>query len=195
MCTIFSGHISFGEEDWGKVYFGPTYVHHEIDRKSIPHEYLLAWETEKEADFSSFRFTHDCGYDVDGPTKQALMELLEEWGKEQEEHVHEYLEHIAMEDRDYDVREVAILYITNQEILAKIAMKDKDCQVRVITTKRITNQKALAKIATEDGHWLVRMEAIKHITDQEVLAKIATENEHWAVREAATSRITELNQK
>ena len=190
MCTIFSGHISFGEDDWGKVYFGPTYVHHEIDRKAIPHERLLAWETEKEANFSSFIFTHDCGYDVPEKTKGTLMGLLEEWGKGQEQYVQEYLQHIAIKDKSYNVRGIATKHITDQKTLSKIATEDGHWQVRYAATTRITDQEVLANIATSDNSWNVRQNVAKHIADPKILAKMAIEDEHWLVRVAATRRIT-----
>ena len=221
MCNIFSGHISFGEEDWGKVYFGPTYVHHEIDRESIPHEHLLAWETVEKADFRSFRFTHDCGGNVPEKTKETLMELLEEWGKEQEEHVHEYLEHIAMEDEDQDARYTATKHITSQETLRKIATGDKyryrwarivavgritdqetlkhiaaksqDADVREAAIEHITDQDMLKHVALEDNSWRIRAKATKSITDQETLRQIAKEDENWYVRVTAIKRI--LNQE
>ena len=182
MCNIFSGHISFGEEDWGKVYFGPTYVHHEIDRESIPHECLLAWETIDIADFGSFIFTHDCGYDVPERTKGTLMGLLKEWGKEQEKHVQEYLEHIATKDRTLQMRYMATERLTNQEVLAKIATEDEDCDVRATATKRITDQETLIKIAMDDRNYSVRRVAEMRITDQETLIKIATEDGRWQMR-------------
>ena len=169
MCVIFSGHISFGEDDWGKVYFGPTYVHHEIDREAIPHEHLLAWETIEEAEFGSFRFTHDCGGDIPEKTKETLRKVLEAWGREQWQYAQGYFKHIALED--------------------------KSPSVRANATRHITSQETLMRIATSDNSWNVRIEAIKRITDKETLSKIATEDEDWFVREVAAERIIKLNQK
>ena len=90
MCNIFSGHIVTDKDspDWGKVLF-VTGVHHEKDREhpsvSKYAGKIAAWESVDTGSFASgVKFTHDCGQDISAVDKQALLDLVNEWGKAQE---------------------------------------------------------------------------------------------------------------
>ena len=151
MCNLFSGHISFAPEDWGKVYYFSG-VHHEEDRERIPHENLIAWETIAEADFSDgFLFTHTCGKNVSQEEKDALMNLLQEWGKRQENQERLWM---MRNDKAWSVRKRVAERIEDQNRLWMMK-KDKDCYVRKAVAKRIEDQNRLWMMK-DDEDWRVR---------------------------------------
>ena len=159
MCNIFSGHISFAKEDFGKVYF-LSMVHHEKDRELIPHEQLLAWETVKEFTFEKgFKFVHGCGKRVDNKTKDALMEILVSWSKKQN-----------------------IVKLYNKLI------NDSDYDVRCTVARRTDITPEQIETLSNDTHWCVRSE-IASRTDltKEQIQRLSNDT-HWYVRCAIQQR-------
>jgi hypothetical protein len=124
----------------------------------------------------------------------------------------------AASDRRQDVRENAILKLTNQAVLAEIAESgedsdrasavkspcltdqrllthiakfDKDSGVRGLAVRRLTDQAVLAEIAGNDKDPWVRSAAVEVLADQAVLAEIAATDNDPGVSSEAASRLTD----
>lgn len=77
----------------------------------------------------------------------------------------------------------------DQTLLAKIAVEDKNWTVRRVAVGALVNQVLLSKIAMEDKYLGVRLMAIGNVTDQALLRQWAEKDPQAAIRQAAVARI------
>ena len=101
------------------------------------------------------------------------------------------LSKIAVEAKDWGVREAAVRKLTDQGVLESVATGDKNVYVRRAAGKKLTSQTVLAKIAGGDKDDEVRYDAVEKLTDQAVLAKIVMEDEMEHIRNAAWQRLSD----
>jgi len=99
------------------------------------------------------------------------------------------LRRIAVQDKDLDVRRVAMSKLT-PESLAQIEAEATNA--RRAAVEALTDQPSLARIAARDRDASVRSAAVARITDQSVLAKVVMEDKDANVRSAAFSRLGAL---
>lgn len=97
------------------------------------------------------------------------------------------LARVALGDKDWSIRMLAVERLTLQPVLARIALSDVDPDIRKRAVSRMTNQNALAKVATHDGDWSVRQLATTKLTDQAALARITAADEDPDIRKLAVS--------
>jgi len=97
------------------------------------------------------------------------------------------LAQVALRDKDWSVRKVAVERLTLQLVLAQIARSDRDSDIRKLAVGRMTVQTALAKVAYSDGDWSVRETATAKLTDQVALARIAMTDKDSDIRKLAVS--------
>ncbi len=88
----------------------------------------------------------------------------------------------ALEDKDASMRQTAVEYLIDQNLLARVAVQDADINVREEAVKRITDQALMAKVALETPDRDVRMEVTQRVTDNALLAKIALETRDMDLR-------------
>lgn len=92
---------------------------------------------------------------------------------------------IALNERDENVRDAAVLRLTDKSLLAKIAANDAAAEVRSDAARGLTDQSLLAKIAVDDPDAKVRGVAVFRLTDQSLSAKIAVNDSDSTVRSFA----------
>ena len=97
---------------------------------------------------------------------------------------------IAKNDKAYSVHKAAIEKIIDQKVIVDIAKNDTTYSVRKAAIERLTDQKTLADIAKNDEDRFFRKAAIKKVTDQKVLVDVAKNDEDRFVREAAIEKVT-----
>lgn len=89
----------------------------------------------------------------------------------------------------------AIVVETDQSALAKIAVENKYWKARLLAVGNLKDQAPLAKVAVKDKEPSVRCEAVKKLTDKALLAKIAAEDKTSSVRDAAKRRLAQIRNK
>jgi hypothetical protein len=98
---------------------------------------------------------------------------------------------VAIEAKDWQLRQVAAARLTDQALLAKIAVESEDANVRNIAVGRLTDQALLTKIAVEEKDPHLRRAAVTGLTDQAKLAKIAIEDHDLYVRLRAVENLND----
>jgi len=96
---------------------------------------------------------------------------------------------IALKDADFLWRELAVLCISDQEILTQIAVFDKEKVVRQVAVAKISDPAVLNSIALNDRDHSVREDAVKKVTDIQTLIQIAQLDPDNEVRKIAISKI------
>ncbi len=93
---------------------------------------------------------------------------------------------------DPEVRQKAVLRLTDQASLARIAVEDDNWRVREAARDRLTDQAMLASVAMlathGDGGW---QSALRKVTDQAMLARVVQGTRNPAASEAALQKLTD----
>ena len=104
------------------------------------------------------------------------------------------LEKWALKNPNDKIRELSVINLTNQDVIADIAKNDKNKEVRIAAVTLLSSQELLANIAINDREVDVRIAATEKLTDQNVLTSIAKDfGEKDDVREAALEKLTDQN--
>jgi len=104
---------------------------------------------------------------------------------------------VALDNKDWAVRDAALDKLTNQAVLAKLAVKaaaDEDDVLKPIgvgAVKKLTDQTLLAKIAMELQYGYIGYAAWDALKDQAVLAQIAQQAEDPGNRISALKKLTD----
>ena len=101
------------------------------------------------------------------------------------------LANVVLHDRDKAVRATALARLNDQAQLSEIAQKSDDESIRQLATKRVTEQKLLAEIAIGSSDYAVRQSAVERVVEQDCLARVAISNADFHVRANAISRVTD----
>src|SRR5690554_6353773 len=100
------------------------------------------------------------------------------------------LSHIALNDRDSEVRKLAIKKLTTQSTLSHVALNDKDSEVRKLAIKKLTTQSTLSHVALNDSDVEIRKLAISKLTTQSTLSHVALNDKDSEVRKLAIKKLT-----
>jgi hypothetical protein len=71
------------------------------------------------------------------------------------------LSSVALNDKDTEVRMLAVSKLNSQSILSKVALNDKDKEVRKLAVSKLTRQSTLSTVALNDKDSEVRKLALK----------------------------------
>ena len=73
------------------------------------------------------------------------------------------LSNVALNDKDANVRKVAVQKLTDQNTLSLVALNDKDVDVRKLAVEKLTDQNTLSLVALNDENSEIRKMALKRL--------------------------------